>query len=218
MNCFSQHENGLFATQKDLDELAHKEKAKILVISDTHGATDILSLILEEFAPKADALIFNGDGIYDLIEEMEKCYHYKRPLPPVIGFVKGNNDPSTATASFAEHINVPSKIIVKAGSKNILVTHGHNESVYYDFSALQQTAQLYEANAVLFGHTHVPAELMSNPYLMNPGSVGYPRNGGKPSFAMLEVIGPNIVSVFYRLETSEGLNFVPFIPEPFYGY
>ncbi len=221
MNCFSQLENGIFATKKDLEILSEKQNANILVLSDSHGAAATLFSIIENFGKKADALIFAGDGIYDLLNVMEKCranFSEKKLLPPVIGFVKGNNDSFSASTSFEKNIKIPSKIVLKAGNRNILVTHGHSEGVYYDFSTLEATAQVFGANAVIFGHTHVPTEMLSKVYLLNPGSVGYPRHKSPPSFAMLEILGPNINSIFYKIQSEKKLEFIPYFPDPFYGF
>lgn len=221
MNCFSQLENGLFATENDLKNLSQKQNSNILVVSDSHGAANTLYSIIENFAPKADALLFAGDGLYDLLSVMEKChssFSAKKILPPIIGFIKGNNDPFSASSSFCKNIKVPSKIMLTAGSRNILVTHGHSEGVYYDFSTLESTAQVFGANAVIFGHTHVPSEMLGKVYLLNPGSIGYPRHKSPPSFAMLEIQGPNINAIFYKIQIEKKLEFIPYFPEPFYGF
>lgn len=220
MNCLKQLENGIFSTKKDIEELASKKDAKILVISDTHGATDYLTLIIEKFGPKSDAIIFTGDGIFDLLSVMEKGAKYREAskwLPPAIAFVRGNNDSPTASATFSQNIRVPEKVLLKVGNRNILVTHGHNESVYHDISVLEATAQAYEANAVLFGHTHVPFEMLtSKAYLMNPGSIGYPRQFSKPSFSQLEVSEKAIYAIFYKIEINRDIEFIPYHPEQFY--
>ena len=138
-------------------------------------------------------------------------------LPPVIAFVQGNNDPSFASADFNETITVPSKVLLKAGNRNILVSHGHNESVYYDISTLEQCAATYNANTVLYGHTHVPFEILTRKaYIMNPGSIGYPRNHSKPGFAILEISEKAVYSIFYKIEFDPDIHFTPYHPEIFY--
>lgn len=220
MNCLSQIENGIFADKKELKKLETQKESKILVISDTHGAKEYLTLIIEQFGPNVDAVIFTGDGIYDLIYVMEKGHKYRdaaKWLPPVIAFVRGNNDPSFASADFNETITVPSKVLLKAGNRNILVTHGHNESVYYDISTLEQCAATYNANTVLYGHTHVPFEILTRKaYIMNPGSIGYPRNHSKPGFAILEISEKAVYSIFYKIDFDSDIHFTPYHPEIFY--
>lgn len=223
MNGFSQLENGILASQEALDNLAKKKNSTFLVLSDSHGSPDMLMSIIEKFGAKADGIIFAGDGIYDLISVLEKAHHYHsfgKNIPPVVVFVKGNNDPATASATFEKHLVIPSKVVLTAGCRQILITHGNNEGVYYDYSSLEATAQVYGANAVLFGHTHVPLEFLGTTYLMNPGSVGYPRHQSPASFAILEILGPNINSIFYKIAPGEKPYpaFKPYIPEPFYGF
>lgn len=60
MNCFSQLENGIFATEKDIQELKNKASAHILVYSDSHGKAPVVRDIFEKFGQKCDAAIFAG--------------------------------------------------------------------------------------------------------------------------------------------------------------
>mgnify|MGYP002711005321 FL=1 len=107
MNFLSQLENGIFASKKDLEKFSKNENAKILVVSDSHGAKETFLSIVQTFGSKADALIFAGDGIFDLLFVIEKAKnHFSTAswLPPVIAFVKGNNDPSFCSADFSKDI------------------------------------------------------------------------------------------------------------------
>ena len=52
MNCFSQLENGIFATEKDIQELKNKASAHILVYSDSHGKAPVVRDIFEKFGQK----------------------------------------------------------------------------------------------------------------------------------------------------------------------
>ncbi len=221
MNNFSQLENGILATKKDLKTLEKNENSKILVVSDSHGATEIFLEIVKKFGPQADAIIFAGDGIFDLfyvIEKAKKYFSSAKWLPPVIAFAKGNNDPSSFTTDSGKQIIVPQKVVLKSCGRTILVTHGHSESVYYDYSTLQATAQTFNANAAIFGHTHVPTEFMGKTYIMNPGSISLPRHRSFPSFAILELSAKYINSIFYRIEYKPELEFIPYHPESFYGF
>lgn len=220
MNFISQLENGIFASKKDLEKFSKNENAKILVISDSHGAKETFLSIVQTFGAKADALIFAGDGIFDLLFVIEKAKnHFSTAswLPPVIAFAKGNNDPSFCSADFSKDIIVPPKITMQAGKRTILVSHGHSEGVYYDYSAVQATAQVFGADTAIFGHTHVPAELMGTTYIMNPGSISLPRHRSSAGFAMLEITGKNISPIFYRIENGQKPEFIPYHPEQFYG-
>ena len=73
MPCISQLENGILATKKDFEEFSKKVNSKILVISDSHGAAELLLSILQQFGPQVDALVFAGDGIFDIFYAIEKA-------------------------------------------------------------------------------------------------------------------------------------------------
>ena len=221
MNNLSQLENGILATKKDFDQLEKKQNSKILVITDSHGAAEILLEIVQNFGPQVNAIIFAGDGIFDLFYVIEKAKDHlssAKWLPPVIAFAKGNNDPSSFLTDSGKKIIVPQKVTLKAGNRTILVSHGHSEGVYYDYSTLEATAQVYGANAAIFGHTHVPTEFSGTTYIMNPGSISSPRHRSFPSFAILEIAQKYITSIFYRIEYKQKLEFTPYHPESFFGF
>lgn len=221
MSNFSQLENGILAAKKDLESLEKNENSKILVVSDSHGDAELFLEIVKKFGQQVNAIIFAGDGVFDLfyvIEKAKKHFSSAKCLPPVIAFAKGNNDPAGFTTDSGEQIIVPPKVTLKTGNRTILVTHGHSEGVYYDYSTLEATAQTYSANAVIFGHTHVPAEFMGKTYIMNPGSISLPRHRSLPSFAILEISTKYINSIFYRIEFKHELEFIPYHPESFYGF
>lgn len=218
MNCLCQLPNGIFATEEQLEVLKKKENCKILVFSDSHGDQYIVRDIFEKFGASCDAAVFAGDGIYDLVRLMEKASAYeeaKRWLPPVIAFVRGNNDPSIISTSFCKKIFVPKRVILEAGCRRILITHGNEEGVYYSTEPLEDSAELENANAVIYGHTHFPVENMHIIYSMNPGSCSCPRFRSKPGCAVLEVLGRDISSIFYCIEADRKTKFVPFFPERF---
>ena len=81
--------------QEKTKNLANKESAKILVISDSHGQTRNLRSVLEAQKNTCDALVFTGDGIMDLITIMEEDFNSPpehKILPQNVIFVRGNGD------------------------------------------------------------------------------------------------------------------------------
>lgn len=218
MNCFSQLENGIFSTEKDLLDLKNKSSAHILVYSDSHGNSTVVRDIFEKFGPKCDAAVFAGDGIYDLLILMEKAKTYDEIsdwLPPVICIVRGNNDSGVYETGFCKNVHIPKKVILEVGTKRILVTHGHEEKVHYSTELLECTADMMNANAVVYGHSHVPVENNHIIYSMNPGSCSYPRSLSKAGCAVLEVSGKNIFSIFYKIDFSifGQKDFIPYFPD-----
>ena len=83
--------------------------------------------------------------------------------------VMGNNDWFS---------NLPAEIQVNIDDYRAFITHGHNYGVS-------------------FGHTHRPvAEKRGNLWIVNPGSLTYPRQmGRKPSYAMLTINEEHELSV-----------------------
>ena len=216
MNSLQQLQNGIFATQKDLDKLKQKENARILVYADSHGDAPVVKKILEKFGPSCDALVFAGDGIYDLLTLFEKSFSYSEIrdwLPPVICVVRGNNDYSYVSTSFQEKIYVPKHALLEAGCRKILVTHGNEEGVYYDTTGIELAAEIAGADSVIYGHTHFPAENMHLIYSMNPGSCSCPRFRSPVTCSVLEIMEKNISAIFYRIESGLKTEFVPYFPE-----
>lgn len=193
----TQKNNGLIGSNESINILANKNSARILVISDSHGYPNILFQILKRYSSGCDALFFLGDGIADIASILEKAHtdkDFKQILPPVLALVQGNNDSGTYPLSYKLQENLsteffsffaPTKQIVSVCNKNLLLTHGHSQSVYYGNKSLLEEAEFYDAKAVFFGHTHIPYEEKNkNVYLINPGSCSIPRGGNPPSFAI----------------------------------
>ena len=135
---------GIFQTDKYLIcaetaamELAQKEQAVILAISDSHGKTETLQFILEEFASKCDMIAFCGDGASDMILNLElarKNRKFAKNFPAVTAIVQGNGDDNLFPVNFSHSLMpkkkadselfIPKIISAKVAGKNILLTHG----------------------------------------------------------------------------------------------
>lgn len=142
--------------------------SRIAVVSDSHGDIDNIRLFTRRLG-QVDALYHLGDHAEDA-----------QPLSDVLncGFVcvRGNCDPfSTA----------PLSNIVEWHGKRILLVHGHTVSGRLH---LLYAAKESNADAVLFGHSHVPSvETVEGVLLLNPGSLSRPRTIKGPSIAVLEL-------------------------------
>lgn len=133
---------------------------KILVISDTHGKIDKLVSSIASRKEKYSKLIFLGD----YIEDGEK-------IAKILGLdyeiVAGNGD---YFSSYRE------EKLIEIENTKIFLTHGHKYKVNYGIDTLYYKALELGAKIVLFGHTHIPVNLVDNNILfMNPGSPTYPR-------------------------------------------
>lgn len=144
---------------------------KIGVFSDSHGHKEALEQAIAHAGP-LDLVIHCGDGSEDLISL------FQGTDTPYIA-VRGNCDLKG---------RVPDQVLHKIAEHSIMVVHGHQYDVKFDYTRLFYKAEETGANIVLFGHTHV-AEIIENRgiIMMNPGSVVRPSLGQKPSYGLIEI-------------------------------
>ncbi len=152
---------------------------KILVISDSHDRSDIVVKCIRENY-WADAVIHLGDCTYDLEEA-------RGEFPSKLFYsVRGNNDYMSDSPLVREEV---------FDGVKIYMTHGHRAMVNYSLDTLMGAARRRNAQICLFGHTHVPYNAyVDGLYVMNPGSLCYPRGGSKPGFGRIDIT-PQGISV-----------------------
>ena len=146
---------------------------KVLIVSDTHGRdTKLEEAVLKE--SPFDYLIHCGDveGREFFIEALAEC-------PCTI--VSGNND------FFSD---LPREEEIELAGRRILVTHGHYYGVSMDVYGVVDEARSRGCEIVMFGHTHKPmAEQRNGIWVINPGSLSYPRQEGrKPSYVVMNIV------------------------------
>ncbi|PKM40406.1 MAG: metallophosphoesterase [Firmicutes bacterium HGW-Firmicutes-9] len=142
---------------------------RIAVFSDTHNMFSRLPLALERVG-KVDLLFHLGDFAIDA----ERIAHELGDVP--FFSVKGNNDAGSV---------YPRVRIERVEDVWIMLLHGDG---YHTLYQLIDKARENRCSAVLFGHTHVPLLQADGELLViNPGSMSLPRQGSKPSCAVLEV-------------------------------
>jgi putative phosphoesterase len=206
MNALRQAESSLIGSEEAILHLENADKGRLLVVSDSHGAIEILEAIILEFGRNSDALVFCGDGASDLMEvfaESRKNARLAEALPPVIALVRGNGDGewhSDANAGRNEQtaditpvtfrIRIQRWLLFKAAGKNVFVSHGHTHSVDSSIEGLVNAGSIMDADMFFFGHTHRPFMQESNAALiLNPGSISRPRGGFPLSFALVSFPG-----------------------------
>ena len=137
-----------------------------------------MDAVLKKICKSIDAVAHLGDG-WDEIHDIMLNYP-SVPLYAVAGNCDYGSGPSSLAFNFA--------------SKKIIITHGHRFNVKYDHLRISLWAEENEADACLFGHTHVPEMFYSGRTLMlNPGSIGVPRGGYKESYGIVDVSDTGIV-------------------------
>ncbi len=158
----------------------------ILILSDTHKNKDRLRRVLE-LHRDVDAVIHLGDGCGDFTGiEVGDIPLYR---------VRGNCDEEDNNFG-----TLKDEEILDIGGVRILMTHGHHLGVKFGLAKAASYAVSKDADILLYGHTHVPREiclgageragvrLLEKPlHIFNPGSLGKPRDGQKPSFGVLTI-------------------------------
>lgn len=152
---------------------------RVLVVSDSHGAVDMLDEILAS-QPQVRIVFHLGDGARDLDSIMHKYpnkYFHR---------VAGNCD-------FSSHL--PNEVVDEVEGKRIFACHGHTLHVKYGVTSLVNAAQSERADISLYGHTHVQGYSFEKGMLIfNPGSV---REG---KFGAIDIAENGILPVLLNLK------------------
>lgn len=158
---------------------------RILVVSDTHGRwTRLSQAILVQ--PTAELVIHLGDGENDVDN-----VRFEFPDKMITG-VAGNCD-------FMSKLNGIE--VMNIEGKRIFFTHGRIYGVKYSCERIIEAARERNADICLFGHTHVPLnEYHDGLYLMNPGSLGEPRDG-VPTYGIIDIVPEGIVTNIVKLQS-----------------
>lgn len=212
--------HNLIGSKEDIESLANKENARILVISDSHGSYSTLGHIVRTFGKECDGLIFCGDGVIDIAALFGNARidnEVAASIPPVIAVVQGNNDAGSYAVSAGEKIVAPQRQILKVCGKNILIVHGHRQGVDFGFESIAFEAQMTECSIIVHGHTHIAHESYygkDNEYkIINPGSCSRPRGGTPPGFAILTFTKKYEDTAFIKIENSRsGAEYKVFTP------
>jgi putative phosphoesterase len=164
--------------------------AELLVVSDTHGDVESLRRVLTwAKARSIRTLAFLGDGLSDLTRAFDRASFF-----PNCFAVRGNGDYDAS---------VPFHRTLEVAGRRFLMTHGHLSAVQDTLDSLVFSARAANAEAALFGHTHVPCRAEIRGVLaLNPGSLSRPRGGCEPSFATVlcpaSGVGP-LTACFWKI-------------------
>ncbi len=150
---------------------------KILVVSDTHKDIDRLRDVVSRNRQGLDLVIHLGDNEDDGITVMKDFRE--------IAFlsVLGNCD----YHSFS--MNAKYEGAFTAEGRRIFYAHGHKHSVKSSVVSIVSNAKLKGCDIVLFGHSHIAFSEMrpDGVLVLNPGSLAFPRDGSKGTYAILEI-------------------------------
>lgn len=137
------------------------------LISDTHG---LLRPGVHEALTGVDLILHSGDvGGSGILDEL-------RLIAPVRA-VFGNTDPD-------DHPELTEAITVAIDGIRVHVSHGHEVGS----PTPAKLAVRYDADVVVFGHTHRPlVSRLGNQLFVNPGAAGPKRFDITPSVARLTI-------------------------------
>jgi putative phosphoesterase len=155
---------------------------KILVMSDTHGNTQLALQACRQTSP-FDAIIHLGDGYADA-ELLAESLDVK------VIQVAGNCDIGS---------NLPRERIWECEGKRILLVHGDAYSVKSGLEKLTSRAVETGVDAVLFGHTHwATITTLSEILFVNPGTLMHLTK--HTSFAVLEIDQASIKAELFNIQ------------------
>ncbi len=153
---------------------------RIVCLSDTHlrrgrGLPDWCRRRLEG----ADLILHAGDLVaLSLLYELEK-------LAPVTAVYGNMDEPGLKE-------RLPARRVAETGDVRIGLVHDPGPALG---RIARLTQEFPDCDAVVFGHTHVPAlERPGKRLIVNPGSPTYPRSALGPTLIELSVAGAEIVT------------------------
>lgn len=150
----------------------------VLIISDSHGLEEELQTIAKRHEAEVDLMIHCGDS------ELET----RHPALGICG-CKGNCD-------FAGDFK--DELLLNAGSRKILVTHGHLHGIKQTLLNVYYRAEVLGADVICFGHSHIAgSEVLRGKLMINPGSIRLPRVRRTESYAILTLKNDAATVRFY---------------------
>lgn len=194
MNTLEMTAPGVIGGRGSIASLHMLSCARLLLVSDTHGSAEALTAVVDQFGSCADALLFAGDGIGDVLYLCQRGRRnrvLRERIPGVIFMVAGNCDR-------ASHIPLCGRIQV--ADVTLFLAHGHTHSVNVSDSVLVSQALQACCSIAVHGHTHVQRACVSSRVLIiNPGSLEHARGSSHAGFALLHVMNSaHTRTVFYR--------------------
>lgn len=130
---------------------------RLLVVSDSHGNSQILDELISKYHEQVDAFVHCGDS------ELTSS----NLVWSMMDTVAGNCDYDPA---------FPQTIVKRDYDYPYLMVHGHRHDVRWTLDQLASLAKQEQVKFVFYGHTHILdfAE-QDGIYFINPGSIKSPR-------------------------------------------
>jgi len=179
------------------------DSQKFLLLSDSHGDVSSLKEILlwakniSQSGSIINHVVFLGDGIADFPPAANAAGFFSN-----CKFICGNNDWAAMSKN-----TVPETDVFDFSGHRFFMCHGHRHALYDGHYSLLAAARANNADAVLFGHTHVPyCKNIDGIMLINPGSIGRPRSRVGATFAVIECASNEMPKVeFWNIEDRKNI-------------
>lgn len=151
---------------------------RLLVFSDSHGVRQPMKDLYDRYSN--DGVIHLGDHIADARWLLQRTNGH--PVYQVLG----NCD--------LGEMGYERQVLELEGAK-ILMMHGHRYGVKSGYGTALAAAKAEEAQAVLFGHTHIPfMERRDGILMLNPGALRNPNR----EYAIIEIENGTVKGVLLQ--------------------
>lgn len=160
---------------------------KFFFISDIHGSAYYTRIALEKFKKEnADYIVILGDELYHGARNPlpsgynpKEVIHMLNEYSDKIIAIKGNCD-SEVDQMVLNFPMMSQYSILVYDKRRLFLTHGH---IYNE----KNLPKLNRGDVFVYGHTHIlKAEKKDSIYIVNPGSITFPKNNNRNSYAILE--------------------------------
>ncbi|MBP3284682.1 MAG: YfcE family phosphodiesterase [Clostridia bacterium] len=160
----------------------------IAIISDTHDDISLVKQVMER--DKIDYMIHLGDNVEDVSRILKEYPDLK------LFYIKGNHDDEMVT---------PAEELFEICGLKIYATHGHLFDSKKDHSGLIERGKQYQADIVLFGHSHIQKVFEKDGILaINPGSLSESRDKNiAGSYVLLQILNDRVNVIARWFETEE---------------
>lgn len=158
---------------------------KVLITSDSHGFTNELQQLSDQYKRFVDGMIHCGDSELDFDHPAMECFLK----------VTGNCDYDPT---------YPEDLTVDISDTRFFVAHGHHHNVKMTLDPITYRAAEEQAMIICHGHSHYAhATKVGNQLVINPGSIRLPRGRREETFVILSWNDGLYTVKFYRLNGEE---------------
>ncbi|MCT8978608.1 phosphodiesterase [Clostridium sp. CX1] len=160
---------------------------KIFFVSDIHGSIYYAKKAIEKFQEEnADYIVILGDELYHGARNPLPIEYNPKEVAELLNefsdkiiAVRGNCDSEVDEMVIKFPMMATYSMVLYEG-KRLFLTHGH---IYNE----NNLPKLRDGDVFIYGHTHIPkAEKNENIFIINPGSITFPKEDNPNSYGILE--------------------------------